>query len=385
MEAQVAVVANELYPVSGPVIKEGVVLIKGGKIQAVGPRGRLAVPAGFRIIKAKVATPGLIDTHTVVGLAGYLNQDQDQDELDRSEAMQPELRAVDAYDPHAPLIAWLRSFGITTLHTGHAPGALIAGQTMVVKTRGNSVEEALLKPLAMVAATLGGTAYRGGKAPGTRARAVALLRQLLVKAENYAKKRQAQDPEQRPDRNLRLEILQKVLEGKVPLLITAQRARDIETALRLQREFRFKLVLDGAAEAYLASKAIKQAGVPVIVHPPMARAQGSLENAAFDLAVRLQKLSIPFTFQSGFESYVPKTRVVLFEAAIAVREGLPLERALAALTLDAARLLGLEQRLGSLAPGKDADLALYDGNPFEYTSHCVGTLIDGQLLWSGRR
>jgi imidazolonepropionase-like amidohydrolase len=154
-----------------------------GKIQRVGPAGRVAIPAGWRVLEAAVVTPGLIDAHSVVGLAGYLNQPHDQDQLDRTHALQPELRAFDAYNAREDLIDWIRSFGITTLHTGHAPGALMSGQTMVVKTRGSNVDEATVAPVAMVAMTLGpevSANFRNG--PGTRAKGVSLVRQELIKA-----------------------------------------------------------------------------------------------------------------------------------------------------------------------------------------------------------
>jgi imidazolonepropionase-like amidohydrolase len=146
------------------------------------------------------------------------------------------------------------------------------------------------------------------------------------------------------------------------------------------QEFKLRLVLDGAAEGYQVADAIKAAGVPVIVHPPMMRASGEMENATMELAARLHAAGIPIALQSGFEDYVPKTRVVLYEAAVAAAHGLGPEAALSAVTIDAARLLGIDGRVGSLEPGKDGDLALYDGDPFEYTSHCVGVVIDGQVV-----
>ena len=133
---------------------------------------------------------GLVDAHTAVGLTGYLNTAADQDELESSAPMQPELRAVDAYDPRERLIEWVRSFGVTTMNTGHASGALISGQLMIVKTRGNTVEEATMKPVSMVAASLGelGRARGEGKSPGTRAKEMAMLREQFVKAQEYLKK-----------------------------------------------------------------------------------------------------------------------------------------------------------------------------------------------------
>ena len=154
--AQVAVRGQTVYTMSGAPIQDGVVLIgRDGKIERVGPASSVRVPNGYRTLEAAVVTPGLVDAHTVVGLAGYLNQAHDQDQLERSNAIQPELRAIDAYNAEEALIDWVRGFGVTTLHTGHGPGALMSGQTMIVKTRGRTVEEAMVEPVTMVAMTLG--------------------------------------------------------------------------------------------------------------------------------------------------------------------------------------------------------------------------------------
>jgi imidazolonepropionase-like amidohydrolase len=378
----IAVRGEMIYPVTGAPLENGVVLVRGGKIAAIGPSDSVRIPAGIEVVDAAVVTPGLIDARSVVGLAGYLNQPHDQDQIERSEAIQPELRAIDAYNTREMLIEWLRGFGITTIHTGHAPGEVISGQTMIAKTAGDTLAEAVVVPLAMVAATLGeGAVVEEGhsrKTPGNRSKAVALLRAELVKARTYAEKKASTDEDKDPPaRDLRMDALSAVLEGEVPLLITAHRHHDIVTALRIRDEFGFRLVLDGAAEAYLVLDELKSANVPVLVHAPMVRASGERENVSFNTPASLATAGIPFAFQSGFEGYVPKTRVVLFEAAIAIKHGLRLDQALASLTIEAARILGIDERVGSLEVGKDGDLALYDGDPFEYTTHAVGTVIDG--------
>ena len=126
--------------------------------------------------------------------------------------------------------------------------------------------------------------------------------------------------------------------------------------------------------------AIRLDGVPVIIHPTMARAYGERENLSFETAAKLVKAGIPVALQSGYESYVPKTRVVLFEAGVAAANGLSFSQALATVTRDAAKILGIDQRVGSLAVGKDGDVAIYDGDPFEYTSHCTGVVIEGEVV-----
>jgi imidazolonepropionase-like amidohydrolase len=166
----------------------------------------------------------------------------------------------------------------------------------------------------------------------------------------------------------------------MPALVTAHRAHDIAAALRLADEFGFELVLDGGAEAYTLTDELAAAGVPVLVHPTMIRTVGDAENAAFTTAGVLHRAGLAVAFQSGYEGYVPKTRVVPFEAAIAVANGLGRTAALRALTIDAARLLGIADRVGSLEPGKDADLALFDGDPLEYTTQTCTVVIDGAVV-----
>lgn len=371
---QIAVKGETVWTMAGEPITNGVVLVNNGKIEAVGPATQVSIPANYRVINAKVVTPGLIDAHTVVGLNGYLNQPHDQMALDGGGAVQPELRATDAYNAEERLVQWVREFGVTTIHTGHQPSSLISGQTMIAKTTGKNVDQATVVPTAMIAATLGPSGLGGqGRSPGTRAKQASMLRAELIKAqENSAKKE--------PPTDLKSTIMLRVIKGEIPLMITAETAQDIMTAIRIAKEFNIKIVLDGASEAPLVIDEIKAAGYPIILHPTMARAGGDRESLSMETAAKLKAAGIPFALQSGYEGYVPKTRVVLFEAAIAAANGLSMRDALASITIDAAKILGLDSRIGSLAAGKDADIALYDGDPFEYTTHCVGTIINGKVV-----
>ena len=373
--------AETLYTMAGPPVKDGYLMIRGKKITGVGVAAQM--PPGLSVTKVKVITPGFIDAHSVVGLTGVLNIPHDQDQLEKSSPMQPELRALDAYHPKDPLVEWVRGLGVTTLHTGHGPGALISGQTMVIKTHGRSVDEDVIRPLAMMAVTLADSGRsKKGKAPGTRAKSVAMLREKLLEAREYAARKER---DQDTAMNLGLDALAKVLSGDVPLLITAHRAHDLASALRVADEFGIKVVLDGAAEAYLMLPRIKQAGVWVLPHPAMARTRGDLENGTMELPKLLLDAEVPFALQTGFESYVPKTRVLVWEAAISVMHGLDREQALEAMTTRPARMLGIDGRVGVLRAGMDADLALFDGDPFEYTTHCVGTYIDGVAYTNTKR
>ena len=380
-----AVQGKTVYTMAGAPVTNGIVLIENGKITQVGPAAQIKVPSGYGTVSATVVTPGLVDAHSTVGLTGYLNTPTSQDQVERSAAVQPELRALDAYDPRERLIEWVRSFGVTTMNTGHGPGALVTGQTMIVKTRGKTVEEAVVVPAAMVVANLGeqGLAERP-KSPGTRGKEAALLRGELIKAQ-AAKQGAGKKDSKGQERNLKTEMFVKVLNGEMPMLVTANRARDIMTAIRLAKEFNFKMILDGCAECDLIIDEVKAAGYPVIIHPTMQRASGETENISFETAAHLQAKGIPFALQSGFEGYVPKTRVLLFEAGFAAANGLTFDQALASITINAAKLIGVANRVGSLEAGKDGDVALYDGDPFEYTTHCVGTAIEGRMVSTAKQ
>ncbi len=378
--AQLAVKGDVIYTMAGAPIQNGVVLIRGSKIERVGSSSDISIPTDYKVISAKVVTPGLIDAHSVVGLAGIFNYNHDQDQLEKSDPIQPELRAVDAYNANERLVEFLRDFGITTLHTGHGTGALISGQTMIVKTHGTTVEQALVQPVSAVAFTLGATVRDNFQKPGTRSKGVAMLREKFIEAQDYARKMKSKDPSKRPTRDLKLEVLADILDRKIPALITANKATEITTALRLQREFGFRMILDGVAEAYLVLDELKAANVPIILHPTMVRTYGDTRNASFETAAKLKQAGIKFALQSGYEGYVPKTRIVLYEAALAVANGLSFEDGLRTITSDAAEILGISNRVGSLEAGKDADVVCFDGDPFEYTSHVCQVIINGQVV-----
>jgi imidazolonepropionase-like amidohydrolase len=378
--AQIAILGDTVYTMAGSKIINGVVLIKDGKIEEVGQQSEIPIPSHYKRVEGKVITPGLIDAHSVVGLSGIYNYAHDQDQLEKSDAIQPELRAFDAYNMREKLVEFVRDLGVTTLHTGHAPGALASGQTMVVKTYGETLPEVIIDSATTVSFTLGSGVSRNFTKPGTRSKGVAMLRQEFLKAKDYQQKMSKENDDKKPSRDLKLETLAKVLSGEIFAMFTVQRTTEIMTALRLQQEFGFKMILDGAAESYLLIDEIKKSGVPVILHPTMIRSFGETKNVSLETAAKLKEAGITIALQSGYESYVPKTRIVLFEAAIANANGLSFEDALATITINAARILGVDNRIGSLEEGKDADIVLFDGNPFEYTSHVCTVIINGKIV-----
>jgi imidazolonepropionase-like amidohydrolase len=378
--AQIVVRGETVYTMAGTPIKNGVLLIKDGKIEAIGAANTIQVPQHYTSYTAKVVTPGFVDARTSVGLAGIYNVPADQQQLEKTVPVQPELRAIDAYNPQEELVKWVRDHGVTTINTGHAPGALVSGQTMTVKTVPHINGSTLLDTTTMIAFTIGATVGDNYISPKTSAKGVAMLRAELQAAQEYVRKSANKDASKRPDRNLKLEYLAGVLSGRYKAVVAANKANDIMTALRLAKEFNLNIILDGAAEAHLLVDEIKAAGVPVILHPTMARAYGENKNISFETAALLTKAGIPVAIQSGFEAYVPRARVILFEAGVAVANGLSTEQALATITTNAARIIGQEKRIGSLEKGKDADLVLFDGDPFEYTSHVCAVMIDGKVV-----
>lgn len=407
-DTALVVQAKKILTAAGKTIEDGTIVCVDGKIKAVGKTGEMNIPADSKILKCEIVMPGMVDVRTCVGLSGILNIKNDSDQLESSSPLQPELRAIDAYNPREELVEYIRSFGVTTVHTGHAPGELISGQTLIAKTIGNTVEESLLIDGRAIAATLGeGSTKAGKQSPGTRGKQMAMLRALFIEAQEY-KSKLAKQTEAKPDkdankdtnkdankdanrdkpsepvtRNLKLEALVDVLAGKKALLITADRAQDIASAIRLVDEFKIKLWLDSAADAQLMIPEIKAAAITVLLHPSMARASGAKENLSFQTAAKLHAAGIPFAIQGGFEAYVPKVRVILFEAAVAAAHGLSFDAAIESITISPAKILGIQDRVGSIEIGKDADLALFDGDPFEYTTHCVGVVINGQIVSKG--
>lgn len=371
---QIAVKGDIIYTMDGAPIKNGVVLIKNGLIEAVGTETEITIPADYLVYKNAVVTPGLIDAHTTMGLSGIYNQSHDQDQLEKSDPFQPELRAFDAFNPREELLTWAANFGVTTINTGHAPGALASGQTMIAKTFSSTETARILDSASCVSFTLGSSVGGIYKKPGTRSKGISMIRQEFLKAKEYLNKK-ADAP-----RDLKMETIAKVLRGELHALITANTAVEILAALRLAEEFKIKIILDGASEAEVVIGEIKKSGFPVILHPPMARSYGDLKNASLETASLLKENGILFAIQSGFEGYVPKTRVILFEAAIAAANGLGMEEALRSITMNAAKILGIEKTNGSITKGKQADLALFTGDPFEYTTKCCTVIIDGQVV-----
>jgi imidazolonepropionase-like amidohydrolase len=379
-----AIMAGRIHTVGKGTIEDGVILVEDGKIKQVGLRTAFKLPADAPVLTAAVVTPGLIDTDTCVGTSGILNlpkADLDQDEM--SDPNQADCRVLDSFNPNEALLEFVREQGVTVVHVMPGRANVIAGQTGVFRAIGSTAEKMAIKFPAGILVNLGEvpkTTY-AGKLPGTRMGTANLVRTVFTSAQAHARKRAGAE-DKRPAPNLKLEALEPALKGEIPVIFSAHRADDLLTALRLADELKLKAVLALGTEGYLIADQLLAAKVPVVVHPTMQRAS-TMEtfNAFLGNAAFLADHKIPITIGTSFEGYVPKQRVLRYEAAMAAVSGLGFDRALKAITLDAAKLLGIDDRFGSIEIGKLADLVLYDGDPFEHSTHVTFTVIDGRVVW----
>ena len=388
-----AIVADKLYTEAGnhKAGTPGVVLIDNGKITSVSTG---AAPAGYTAIHAAVVTPGLIDPKTTVGVSGAYNIPADQDQDESTDPNTADVRAFDSFNPNEKLLSFVNTYAVTTVQT--APGIInpIAGQAAIFKTvgplsPGMTAEQLSLRPVSAMVFNLGESPKQNygkdHKAPGTRMGTAALIRKALLDAQAYDRKwgdwnkSEKKDPSKQPARDTKQEALAAVVRGEVPAIFNAYRQDDIDTAIRLAREFKLKFILSSVTEGYMMADVIKSSGAPALVGPTLQRIESmETDNASIEDAAILANTGIPVGIMTGFEGYVPKNRVLLFEAAIAAANGLGPDRALRSVTIDAAKILGIADRVGSLEAGKDADLALFDGDPFEYTSHVVAVFVNGK-------
>jgi imidazolonepropionase-like amidohydrolase len=381
--SELVVLAGRAHTVAKGSIDRAAIHIRNGKIVYVGPRDGLKLPPRVPVLTAATVTPGLIDAYSVVPLSGQYNVAADQDADEKTEANQADLRVLDAFNPGEPLLRFLLTQGVTVVHACPGRANVIAGQSGVFRTHGRTAAAMTVRfPQALVF-NLGSEPKEtyGNRGPATRMGAAALIRKALTEAAAYA--RRLENADKTPvDRNLRHEAVSQALSKKTAAMFTAHRADDLQTALRLTGEYKLNTVLALATDGYLIADQIKAAGVSVIVHPTMQRV-GELEayHSFLGNHAALTDAGIRAAICSGWESYVPKTRVVRHEAAIAAVHGSGLEGALRAVTLDAARILGIDDRFGSLEPGRVADLVLYDGDPFEHATHVTHTLVDGRVAY----
>lgn len=379
----IAFVGATVYPVSSAPIADGVVLVEGGKIIAVGPRSAVRIPAGALTIDVtgKTIVPGLVDTHSHVGSG---------DGGDGSAALHPDVRILDAINARSPTLGRARAGGITTVNVMPGSGHLMSGQTVYLKLRdGKKMDDLLLictDPLTEICGGMkmanGTNALRGGTFPGTRARSAAMARSLFLEAQAYRDKGLAArtDTTKRPARDLRMEALVEVLEGRRTVHFHTHRHDDVLTALRLGREFGFTPVLHHVSEAWKVADEIAASGAPasiIVLDAPggkLEAAEIKLENGAL-----LERAGADVAIHT--DDYITDSRLFLRSAALAVRGGMSEAGALEALTLAGARMLGVDNRVGSLETGKDADLVILSGAPFSVYTQVEQTYVEGQKVF----
>ncbi len=372
---------------SGPFT--GDIWIENGKIRAVGQA--LEAP-GAQVIDLSgcFALPGLVDAHCHIGMWEDGIQAEGDDGNEMSDPITPELRAIDAINPFDRCFEEARAGGVTTCVTGPGSANVLGGQFAALKTKPGSVEEKLILAPAAMKAALGEnpkSVYGGQKtAPQTRMATAALLRRALLEAKDYSHKMEAEEESDKPEFDMAKAALLPVLNRELLLKIHAHRADDILTALRIAKEFGLRISLEHCTEGYLIPaeiKAAQDAGAKIILGPLLTdRSKVELRNQSFQAPHILHQAGVEFAIMSDHPviplQYLPVC------AALAVREGLDEETALRAITLHGARAVGLEERIGSLEAGKDADVAVFSGHPLEYRSRCLLTIIDGRIVHDAR-
>ena len=397
----VALIAEHIYTMdSGPQGGPGMVLIRDGKIEDVRQGAHLQPPQGFQEIRGAYITPGLIDADTTTGVSGAYNIPADQDQDESTDPNTADVNVRDSLNPEDLLYQYVNTYGVTTLQVAPGPTNPIAGRAGIFKTAGpqspfRTVDSLIVRLNSGMVFNLGETPKetygKAHKAPVTRMKTAEMIRDALTQAKAYQAKwdqwkKDGSDLSKQPAIEPKTAALADVVSGKTPAIFNAYRADDIDTAIRLGTEFHLKYMLASVAEGYLIREKIKQAGVPCLVGAVMQPFE-SLEtsNATYENAALLQQAGIPIAIMTGYEAYVPKSRVLLFEAAVAAANGLGMESALRAITISPAKMLGIDDRVGSLSKGKDADAVVFDGDPFEYTSHVQQVLVQGAVTYNRPR
>jgi len=367
----------------------GDVLIKDGKISLVqayieAPEVEVYDLTGCHVI------PGIIDAHCHIGMWEDGMGDEGADGNEISSPITPQLLAIDGLNPFDPCFDEAVAAGVTTVVTGPGSANVIGGQFAALKTHGETLEDRLIRsPIAMKAA-LGENpknVYGGQKAtPYTRMAIASLFRKAMVDAQEYRDELEAakDDPEKKPERSLEMEALLPVLSGELPLKFHAHRADDILTGLRLAKEFNLKVSIDHCTEGHLIAKVLKEQtdalGAGVIVGPLLCdRSKIELRNLSYGCTKVLHDAGIEFALMTDHPvipvQYLPVC------AGLMVREGLDEETALACITKNAAKIVGLSDRIGRISAGLDADIAVYSGHPFDYRAVCRMTLINGEIVY----
>ncbi|HON86900.1 MAG: amidohydrolase [Firmicutes bacterium] len=377
-----AIVNAVIYPVDKEVIKKGTILVDKGKIVEVGPD--VSVPEDAQVIDAagRMVFPGFIDAHSHLGLDESCIGFEGSDVNEATDPVTPNMRAIDGFNPLDITVKEARENGVTACAAGPGSANVVGGTFMAIKTFGTRVDDMIIKePVAMKVAFGENPkrVYSGkGKTPSTRMGTAAVLREILAKTVRYNKQIEAagDDPTKLPQYDAKLEAMLPVIRREIPIKAHAHRADDIFTAIRIAKEFNIKITLDHCTDGALIADTLAKEGLPAIVGPSFGhRTKFELTNKSFVTPGILAKAGVKVAITT--DSPVTPLHSLPLMAGMAVAAGMDECEALRAITLNAAEIIGIEDRVGSITPGKDADIAIFEGHPFEISSKPWMVLING--------
>lgn len=366
-----------IRPITAPELKNGCVLIgDDGKIKEIAEH--IDAPAGAQIIDAegRLVTPGCVDAHCHVGIYAVTNKNSDLNES--SENLTPQMRVIDGIDPFDDGFVEAREGGITSGCVSPGSSNTLCGTAAAIKFTGKRIDDMIIKyPVAMKCA-FGENPKSKKRMPVTRMGIAATLREMLFKAKRYAEDK---DAGKNPSFDMKLEALEPVIRGELPLKCHAHRADDIFTAIRIAKEFNLKLTLDHVTDGSLIADELAKENYPVIVGPSMGRRhKQEIDNKNYKTAGDLYRAGLPVSITT--DAPVVSIQYLPMCAGLCVADGLPFEEAWRAITINPATTLGIENRVGSLEVGKDGDVVIWTADPVA----CVGgaaytTIIDGKVVY----
>lgn len=383
-EKPVAFINAKIIPIVGSPIEQGILLVQNGKITAVGDARNVRLSSDVQQIdvQGKVIMPGIIDSHSHIGEGSG---------ADGSSPIQPEVRLLDSLNPRAKSIQRAQAGGLTTVNVMPGSGHLNSGQTLYIKLRDNALKVDDLLIFDQSGTYAGGIKFAngtnpirsgGGSFPGTSAKSAALVREQFIKAQEYKSKieKAGNDASKLPPRDLAMEALVEVLNGKRTVHFHTHRHNDILTVIRLQKEFGFKAVLQHVSEAWKVSQEIADSKIPasiIMIEAP----GGKLETMDVSMTngAALEKTGTLVGFHT--DDGITDSRWFLRSAALAVRFGMSREKALYGMTMANAIMLGLDKRIGSLEAGKDADFVILSGDPLSVYTHVLETWVEGKKVF----
>ncbi len=379
------IIHGNIKTMEGRDFADGYVEIADGKIVSVGDMEDCPGAEGEVLdVQGSLVMPGIIEAHCHMGITEEKKGMEGDDCNENVNPVTPWLRSIDAINPMDAACNDALQAGITAAMIGPGSANVVGGQFAFVKTHGRCIDRMIVKAPAAMKVAFGENPkvnYSGqGTSPSTRMAIAAMLREELTKAAAYMKKR---EKNRDGEIDLRYECWLPVLRGEIPLKAHAHRADDILTAVRIAKEFHLRMTIDHCSEGHLVAEDLKRAGFPAIVGPDMAsRNKIEVQNMAFKTAGILSNYGILTAITTDHP--VSKIQFLPICAGLAVKAGMAFEEGLRAITINAARICGVADRVGSLAPGKDADIAVFTGNPMEIFTETLYTLIDGKIVYDSQ-